>query len=198
WFPGGRPREQPPGLREGEHPQVARRDDTDELLAALRRVCHRVRVRTAAVPWRGERLPVGTDLPQLLAGLRIERPEASVAGCAHEAQAPGRHRRAGATAVAEQLLALRHVQAKPEHGLPEDLAGIRIDRNQLAPWGADAGHAVRRERMERTFASGRLRGIRWRIEGAVVRLPGSEAVRPVGDLRRLLFRNRVLDHLHFL
>ena len=37
-------------LREGEHPQVAGRDDPDELLPALRRVGHRVRVRTPAVP----------------------------------------------------------------------------------------------------------------------------------------------------
>src|SRR5688572_8073959 len=74
-------------LWQREHPQVTAGHDTDELLAAPRCVGHRIGVRGATVPCRGERLTVGATLPQLLAALRIERAEPPVTGRAHEDQA---------------------------------------------------------------------------------------------------------------
>src|SRR5580698_7114445 len=111
-------------LRQGEYRDRIGGDHRYILFAVLPLISDRVRIGVAR-----QLLD-----PQLFAGLRIERAEPAVAGGADEDQTARRHDGPGAPAAARFPLAFRQAFRDAERNLPRDLAGIRIHREQAAPW----------------------------------------------------------------
>src|SRR5690606_5903101 len=72
-------------------------------------------------------------LPELLARLRVERPEARVVGRADEDEAAGRGNRAAVAGTARVALAFGQALGHAKRHAPGELAGVDVDSGEIAP-----------------------------------------------------------------
>src|SRR5665213_1191967 len=126
-------------LREPECNHFAADHARYVLLPVLALIRHRIRAHAG----------VQLDFPELLAGLRIEGPEAGIARGRKQQTARGGGG-SGAADGTHVLLAFGKAFVDPQHDLPGDIAGVGVDRVQMSPWWLVAGHTHDGEAAVRT------------------------------------------------